>query len=387
MAAPLGALAPEALRRYRLVLILAATAGEGELPGGAARFVAKLKPDALSGVRFALLGLGDRAYANFCGGAEKLRATILAMGTSEAAPMARADGEPTQAWTNWLDALRTTTSLRFRAAAPLTSAATALRLVGRDRLDDPSRGDTQETWAIALESTVDLSFRPGDLLRLTPPGGGRERLYSIGGSSLVNARRIALTVRLHKWVEANGAVRLGSVSGELIRRAPIGSVVAGRIDPNPEFNPPANPATPIIMISAGSGIAPFPGFIGEREASAHAGPAWLLFGARHRQGDFLWRERWTSALRNGSLTRLDTAFSRDPDDGAYVQNRLEDNASEVRRWLKDEKAVVYICGGRAMARDVRETLARILADNALDNSPADKTRQFDEQRIHIDAFD
>ena len=169
-------------------------------------------------------------------------------------------------------------------------------------------------------------------------------------------------MRLHQWTDDQGAAGFGRISGELIRRAPIGATVSARIDPNPGFNPPDDPARPILMIGAGSGVAPFPGFLDEREASGRAGPAWLIFGNRRRDGDFLWSERWRAALASGSLTRLDAAFSRDADDGRRV--RMPEGAGGRRRRLADRaKALVYVCGRPDMARDVVDALKAILSSH------------------------
>ena len=200
VATPIGSLAPEALRRFRNVLIIGATTGEGDLPDGAARFVARLTPESLTGVRFALIALGDRRYVHFCGGAETLRSALLEAGAEESAQMVRADGDPTAAWRAWLETLAADLGLRLADSGSACAPPVTLRLVDRARLDDPRRGDTRETWAVVLASDLDLAFRPGDLLRIAPLGGGRERPYSIGSSSLVDPRRIELTVRLHRRI-------------------------------------------------------------------------------------------------------------------------------------------------------------------------------------------
>jgi sulfite reductase (NADPH) flavoprotein alpha-component len=389
--APLGTVSPDHLGRFRLLLIVAATTGTGDVPDGAMRFVKALRPATMSGIRFAILGLGDRTYANFCGGAEKLRAAMLEADGSEVAPLARADGDPIPTWTDWLGSLSANLGLRWdQAAAPAAGRAVHLRLADRHRLDDPGQGKTEETWSIGLESDEDLSFRPGDLLRLAPAQGERERAYSIGSSSLVDPRRIELTVRVHRWVDAAGREDFGRVSGHLVRVAPTGSRLSARIDPHPGFNPPEDPSSPIIMIGTGSGIAPYPGFLSERRASGRPGPAWLFFGNRHRKGDFLWAERFDTALKDGSLTRLDTAFSRDADDAVHIQARLMDAAEEVLCWLRDKKAAIYICGRSEMARGARQALAAILATHgghSLQAAHAEVDRWVAEERIHIDAFE
>jgi sulfite reductase (NADPH) flavoprotein alpha-component len=305
--------------------------------------------------------------------------------------LARADGDPIPTWTDWLGSLGANLGLRWdKAASPAAGRAVRLRLADRHRLDDPGQGKTEETWSILLESDEDLSFRPGDLLRLAPAQGERERAYSIGSSSVVDPRRIELTVRVHRWVNAAGREGFGRVSGHLVRVAPTGSRLCARIDPHPGFKPPEDPSSPIIMIGTGSGIAPYPGFLSERRASGHPGPAWLFFGNRHRKGDFLWAERFDMALQDGSLTRLDTAFSRDADDAVHIQARLMDAAEEVLCWLRDKRAAIYICGRSEMARGARQALAAILATHgghSLQAAHAEVDRWVAEERIHIDAFE
>ncbi|MFS8036640.1 PepSY domain-containing protein [Xanthobacter sp. AM11] len=388
---PLGALKPAEIARFRLVLLIAATTGEGEVPDSARRVAQVLKPGALQGVRFAMLALGDRTYTHFCAGGRRLRAALLAAGAAEAVPLWEVDGDPSAAWVSWMDTLRAELELKctLPQLAPV-SAPVALTVAERQRLDRPAGGDTLETWRILLQGPDDLAFRPGDLVRLAPGAGERHRSYSVGSSSRVDPGRIALTVRLHAWKGADGAPQLGRVSGFLVHEAAEGDVIEARLDPHPGFNPPADPQWPIIMIGAGSGIAPFPGFITERRASGRPGPAWLIFGNRHRDGDFLWRDLFEGALRDGTLTRLDTAFSRDPGDGAYVQARVRENAAAMFAWLVEKKAVVFICGRRAMAQAVEDALADILVgEGGLKPEAArdEVGRWLAEGRIRVDTFD
>jgi len=389
--APLGAVPAKDLAGFRLVLLVAATTGEGDVPDGARHLVKALKAGALKGTRFAVLGLGDRSYAKFCGGAETLRTALLAAGAAEAMPMFRADGDPAETWAAWTEALQVELDLNLAETGLAPSGVDAdLVLAERRRMDDPAQGDTQETWSIVLESNRDLNFRPGDLVRLTPPDGGRPRAYSIGSSSRVDPRRIALTVRLHHWRDETGNENFGRVSGWLVREAAAGSSIAARVDAHPAFNPPADPTWPVVMIGAGSGIAPFPGFVAERQASGRAGPAWLFFGNRHRSGDFLWEQHFAKALSDGALTRIDTAFSRDAADGAHIQDRLKEHATEVLDWLMNRKAVIYVCGRRDMARGVEEALAGILVaagGYAAEAARNEIARWLGEGRIRVDAFD
>jgi sulfite reductase (NADPH) flavoprotein alpha-component len=144
------------------------------------------------------------------------------------------------------------------------------------------------------------------------------------------------------------------------------------------------------MVGAGSGVAPFPGFVAERAVSGAAGPSWLFFGNRHRKGDFLWQGRFETAVRAKALTRLDAAFSRDADDGAHVQTRLTEHAPELYDWLVGKKAVTYICGRGAMAESVRKAIADILVAQG-GKAPAEAMNEVEDWiargRIKIDAFD
>ncbi len=388
--APLGTLEASDMRRARLLLVVASTTGEGEIPDGARRFVTALAPDALAGVRYAVLGLGDRSYAQFCGGAERLRVALKAAGAEECLPPARADRDPGPTWTAWMRDLDLRLGVKVGGTTvPVEGPVLALRLAERRRLDDPSAGDTQETWAIGLTSATPLDFRPGDLLRIAPEPGARERSYSIGSSSRTDPHRIDLTVKLHLWSDADGRQGTGLVSEHLTRSWPIGREISARLTAHPGFNPPDDPRRPILLIASGTGIAPFPGFLAERKASGRAGPAWLVFGNRHANGDYLYRETFETALAQGTLSRLDTAFSRDAN-GMRVPARLDGLAETVRRWLTESDALVYVCGRRALVDGVLEALATALAGAAgTDRAAAEAeiARRVADGRIRIDAFD
>ncbi len=363
--APIGSLDPNELARFRFVLFLVSTTGEGDLPDVARRFVDALGPDGLRGVRCVVFGLGDRSYTHFCGGAERLRTALRLAGATEAMPPVHADGDPTAAWSEWIESLDMRLGLKVARGETMPGEpAVTVVLDGRYRLDDPSRGETQETWAVVLTSPTPLSFRPGDLIRIAPEPGQRERTYSVGTSSRIDDRRIVLTVALNRWRNDLGQSGVGAMSELLTQTLPLGSSLTVRLTAHPSFNPPDDPKRAIIMIAAGSGVAPFYGFAAERRASGHAGPAWLIFGNRVEAADFLWKEHFTAALADGSLTRLDTAFSPRAGVGVRVQERLLQEGEEAFRWIVERDAVLYVCGRRVMVEGVLEAVGSILIEHS-----------------------
>jgi sulfite reductase (NADPH) flavoprotein alpha-component len=118
---------------------------------------------------------------------------------------------------------------------------------------------------------------------------------------------------------------------------------------------------PIIMVGPGTGIAPFRAFLQERHAGKAAGKSWLFFGDQKADCDFLYRQELEDYLRNGTLTRLDTAFSRDSDKKVYVQHRMLEHGDELWKWL-EAGASFYVCGdAKRMASDVEKALRQVIA--------------------------
>jgi sulfite reductase (NADPH) flavoprotein alpha-component len=133
------------------------------------------------------------------------------------------------------------------------------------------------------------------------------------------------------------------------------------IEPNERFRLPADDSRDIIMIGPGTGVAPFRAFVQHRAAHGARGRNWLVFGNPHFRHDFLYQVEWQHALRDGTLHKLDLAFSRDQADKVYVQQRLRENGRELFAWL-DSGAHLYLCGDATrMARDVHAALVDVVA--------------------------
>jgi sulfite reductase (NADPH) flavoprotein alpha-component len=208
-----------------------------------------------------------------------------------------------------------------------------------------------------LADAPSARFAPQDfigLLRAMQP-----RLYSIASSERRHPGEAHLLV-LTLTYEVRGRLRLGVGSTFANERWPLGATAPVYVqDAQKHFALPADPSTPMIMIGPGTGVAPFRGFLEEREAIGATGRNWLFFGEQARSWGFYYEEEFTGWASRG-LLRLDLAFSRDQPQKIYVQHRMREAARDLYGWL-EEGAEVFICGDKArMAADVQQELTRIV---------------------------
>jgi sulfite reductase (NADPH) flavoprotein alpha-component len=213
------------------------------------------------------------------------------------------------------------------------------------------------------------------------------RLYSIASSMALVPTEVHLTVSPVAY-HLFGEPRMGVASRQLSERSPPGVKVPIYVHPSAHFRLPTDDA-PIIMIGAGTGVAPYRAFLQEREARGTVGPSWLFFGERNIATDFIYREEWERFLQRGTLTKMDTAFSRDGSNKIYVQHRMLERAAELFSWIRGG-AHVYICGDAAhLAPDVDEALITIVADGARTTREVGQTFIRDLQnkhRYHRDVY-
>jgi sulfite reductase (NADPH) flavoprotein alpha-component len=182
--------------------------------------------------------------------------------------------------------------------------------------------------------------------------------------------------------ETFGRARKGVCSTFLAERVADPSRVPVFIHSNKDFRPPASGDTPMIMVGPGTGIAPFRAFLHERRALGASGQNWLFFGDQRAQSDFLYRDEMEFMLGDGTLTRLDTAFSRDQAEKVYVQQRMLENARELFDWL-ESGAHFYVCGdANRMAKDVDTALHQVIekAGGRTSERAADYVRQLKSDR-------
>ncbi|MEI7713050.1 MAG: flavodoxin domain-containing protein [Rhodospirillales bacterium] len=439
------------------VLIVASTWGEGDPPQRAVDFQEALLADdapRLDKLRYAVLALGDRAYAQFCEVGKRFDDRFAALGATRVADRLDCDVDFETAANAWIEA---TLPVLKPADEPTENRAVIHVDFARPAVDGPTRTTpfvaavTEHVRLTGSRSTSDthhielslegsgIAYEPGDALGVIPqndpaladavlaasglsgndalrsalierldittltvkqvedfgtltgftaaPGwsanrqmldlleAGQSKLtaeqltgllrplppryYSIASSRKAVGEEAHLLVAALRY-EAHGRARQGVASIDL---------TAGKRDrmqiflrANRHFRLPADPNRPVIMIGPGTGIAPFRGFLQEREALGGAGKNWLVFGHRNFTHDFLYQLEIQDWLKSGVLNRLDVAFSRDQPQKYYVQDAMWARRSELAGWLRDG-AALYVCGDmNAMARDVHATLLRILED-------------------------
>jgi len=448
------------------LLLIASTWGEGDPPQRAIDFHEALMADdapRFDKTRFAVLALGDRAYAQFCEIGRRIDERLASLGATRIVDRIECDLDFETPAGAWIDAtlgqiapVEDTSVIHVdfaRAASDAEAEAPAgiwtrahpfdaeitehVRLTG-----SRSISDTRHI-ALSLEGSG-IAYEPGDALGVVPSndpalvdailratgldgdaalretlhelydittltgkqiddhaaltGGSRQpvdgrqvldlleaapnkltagqltgllrplppRYYSIASSRKSVGEEAHLLVASVRYA-SHGKDRLGVASIDMNERRKSGDRLSVFLRPNPRFRLPADPARPVIMIGPGTGVAPFRGFLQEREATGATGKNWLVFGHRNYLHDFLYQLEWQDWIKDGVLTRLDVAFSRDQPDKRYVQHALWNARNDLNAWVQDG-AAIYVCGdAAAMAKDVHDTLITILGKPALDN--------------------
>jgi sulfite reductase (NADPH) flavoprotein alpha-component len=187
------------------------------------------------------------------------------------------------------------------------------------------------------------------------------RLYSVASSLRVFPDCVHLIVDVVRY-ESRGRVRKGVCSTFLAERAD-NIVVPVYPASAKHFHMPEDPNIPLIMVGPGTGVAPFRAFLQERQATGANGKNWLFFGAQHEKSDFAYKEDWETFSRNGLLTCLDCAWSRDQAHKIYVQHKMLEHAADIWKWIEVEGAQFFVCGdARRMAKDVDAALRKIVQE-------------------------
>ena len=231
---------------------------------------------------------------------------------------------------------------------------------------DPDRKQDLDNFLWGME-TIDFlvdhpsaKFKPeefvGLLNKLQP------RLYSVASSLRVFPDQVHFIVDIIRY-ESHGRVRKGVATAFLAERA---DNVPVPVYPSSakHFHMPEDPKIPLIMIGPGTGIAPFRAFLQDRQATGAKGKNWLFFGAQREKCDYAYKEDWERFTRDGLLTKLDCAWSRDQTHKIYVQNKMLEHAAEIWKWIDGEGAQFFVCGdAKRMAKDVDAALRKIVQEH------------------------
>ena len=267
----------------------------------------------------------------------------------------------------WHFELTVNTATIVENYATLTRSESLLPLVGdKAQLQQYAAATPIVDMVRFSPAQLDAEALIGLLRPLTP------RLYSIASSQADVESEVHVTVGVVRY-EIEGRARAGGASSFLADRVEEDGEVRVFIEHNDNFRLPANPENPVIMIGPGTGIAPFRAFMQQRAADGAQGKNWLFFGNPHFTEDFLYQVEWQSYVKEGLLTRIDLAWSRDQQQKIYVQDKLREQGAELWRWINDG-AHIYVCGdANRMAKDVENTLLEVIAEyGAMDAEAADE---------------
>ncbi|UCU97387.1 PepSY domain-containing protein [Acidovorax radicis] len=337
----------------RQVFVLAATYGEGQAPAHASHALEHIAKLNASAVPVTVLGFGDRQFPAFCAFAKALDQTLRAQGWPTLLPVECIHQQSGQQFARWGDALAQALGEPLVLEhVPRLPATVALTLVARQDYS----GVTGQASAImrfawpaqGLDARLRghglARFAAGDLVGVVPPGSAVPRYYSLASG----------------WEDGFVEICVRQMSGGLcsthLLGLQMGDSISAFIRSNPGFALPRS-RRPVLLIGAGTGVAPLAGFIRRNDRRS---PMHLYFGGRDPARDFYFGpdiQRW---LAEGRLATLQTAFSRVPDGGGYVQDALRRDAERVRD-LVAQGAIVRVCGSRAMAQGVAEALDSVLA--------------------------
>lgn len=365
------------------VIIVTATHGEGDPPETALAFFEMLKNAtvSLAGVKYAVLGLGDRSYPEFNKAARDLDLYLERLGGERIHERGELDVDFASHFGAWIQGALAALPSTGAAQATAAHAAPAMEQLvptgrGYSRLE-PITGrigeiinlndldSAKETYHIEIEYDEDVQYLPGDAAGIILPhfDDGVDhltpRLYSIASSPAAHGNSIHLTVALAWHSNDDGSIGFGLCS-RYLADLKEGDEVQFFIQRNNLFKLPGDDRD-IIMIGPGTGVAPFRSFVWERAERGAGGRNWLFFGEQHQHCDFLYQAEWIDFVETEGLHKIDLAFSRDQQEKIYVQTRMREKADELVEWI-DGGASIYVCGAKEpMSKDVEQTLLDILA--------------------------
>lgn len=407
---PLARLTDDDLRAASQALFIASTTGEGDAPDAAAGFARRMAQEgqpALADLRFGVLALGDRSYAQYCAFGHALAAWLRRRHARPLFDVVEVDNGDEGALRHWQHQLGVLSG--HGADADWSAPAYARwRLAERRLLNPGSAGDPAFHLSLTPLDLPAPDWQAGDIAEVGPRNSRAQvqafmRRLGLAGATIEQALAERLLPRDDAGIDAlkglpddqllaqlkplphreysiaslpeDGALDLlvrrmrqadgspGVGSGWLTLHAEEGQEIALRVRANSGFHAPHG-AAPLILVGNGTGLAGLRAHLRARAAAGH-GRNWLVFGERSRAHDYFHREEIEAWLAQGLLARLDLAFSRDQPQRVYVQDKLREAAADLRAWV-EQGACIYICGSlQGMAAGVAAALEEILGEDAL----------------------
>ena len=206
------------------------------------------------------------------------------------------------------------------------------------------------------------------------------RQYSIASSEEIHEEQVHILIKPVSYNKGEEDRKHLGVASNWLKDKELGDTVPIHIKPNSGFKLPENADEKIIMIGAGTGVAPFRSFLYERENQSANGNSWLFFGEQRFRSDFLYQTEWQKFLKDGTLEKMNVAFSRDQAEKVYIQHKLLEEAESVYEWI-EQGATLYICGDiNNLAKDVHDTLIQIISEQS-GKSLEDAETQLDDMKI------
>lgn len=355
---PLNELDAPTLGATQRALFVVSTYGEGDAPDGASLFAEQWMGATmqLPALRYAMLALGDRQYAHFCGFGRALDAWLQAGGAIPLEPCIEVDNGDPAALARWHAAWGGDNPSATASEDGASTAFSGWQLVRRELLNPGSQGGPVYQLGLRPPAGVKAVWQSGDLVQVALASDPqRPRDYSI--ASIPSDGEVQLLVRQERHPDGT----LGAASGLLTSTLSLGDSVALRVRAHRNFRLDGNVARPLILIGNGTGLAGLRAHLRAR-AAARQHQNWLVFGERQAAHDYFCRDELDAWQSSGMLQRLDIVFSRDQPETRYVQHRLLQVADELQVWLA-RGAAIYVCGSlQGMAGGVDAALRQIAGD-------------------------
>ena len=345
-------------RAAQRIFLLTSTYGDGNPPGSADQFLARLANTKGSPkLGFAVLGFGDRQFPQFCQFAKDTEAALLAHGWQRLLELDMIDRQSAQEFSRWGNVVGKAMGLELTLVhTPELPRTYAFELIDRVDYGEEVQAPTSILRFNAIASKPkagwlgrlfdwdkQVYFEAGDLVGILPPDSAVPRFYSLASGSRDGVLEIC--VRRHTQ----------GLCSRFLHGLQLGERIDVFIQPNPNFRPTSS-RTSLILVGAGTGIGPLVGFI---RNNTDKRAMYLYWGGRDPDSDFLYKPELDKYLADRRLTELHPAFSR-IEDGAYVQDRIVDDATQVRQLILNG-AQVLVCGGRSMAKYIVGSMDAILA--------------------------